>query len=111
MSAGWSAAACSYRKVGARCGRALNGTFLSPPPFWLKMTQRLSIAVKTRCLCTPLLVLNFVLNPSRKQGLFSKEVLGFFDLLKAKFLPYVKLGAALGTKPKYKICGEISGCI
>ena len=81
--------ACSCRQVGARCSGALNGTYSSPPPFWLKMTQILSIAVKTGCLSTPLLLSNFVLNPSRKQGLFSKEVLGFFDLLKAKFLPYV----------------------
>ncbi len=58
---------------------------------------------------TPRPVLNSVLNPSRKQGLFSKEVLGFFDLLKGKFLPYVKLGAVLGTEYKYKVWVKFLG--
>ncbi len=53
---------------------------------------------KACCMYTPLCVSNRFESGSSKQGLISKKVAGFFDLLKAKFLPYVKLGAVLGTE-------------
>ena len=53
---------------------------------------------KICAVCSPLLVSKSVLDSSSKQGLFSKEVWGKFDILKGKFLPYVKLGAVLGSQ-------------
>ena len=53
---------------------------------------------KACCMYTPLCVSNRFESGSSKQGLLSKKVVGFFGFLKGKFLPYVKLGAVLGTE-------------
>ncbi len=75
------------------------------------MTRSITHRGQKLCVVTPLLVTKSVLNPSSKQDLFSKSDSGAFEVLKDKFMPYVKLGAVLGTDNSYKIGGEISGCI
>ncbi len=53
---------------------------------------------KTVCLFTPFDHTKLTFESSRKQCLISKVILGFWIYLKAKLLPYVKLGAVLGSK-------------
>ena len=81
VSAGWSAAACSYRKVGARCSRASSRTFLSPPPFWLKMTQRFMQRIENLCMLLPCPNTKLCLNLSSKRDFPSKLRFGVLKLV------------------------------